>query len=65
MLSHQADIAVFDGIIVEVVVTQWIGFVERTLFKMESVVLDICLHAGLVHEAVVFIRAITGVGNRH
>jgi hypothetical protein len=30
-----------------------IGLVARALFQMEAVVFDVCLHAGLVHEAVV------------
>ena len=36
-----------------------IGFVARPLFEMKSVVLDEGLHAGLVHEAVVFFGAIS------
>ena len=41
-----------------------IRFVSRTLFKVETVVLDVGLHASLVHEAVVLFRAIARVGDR-
>ncbi len=40
-----------------------VGFVARALFDVETVVFDVSLHAGLVHEAVVFFRAIAGVGD--
>ena len=59
VLSHRTDIVVLFGIVVEGVVVEGIGFVARTLFEMEAVVLDICLHSGLVHEAVVFFGSIT------
>ena len=65
MLSHGADVVVFFCVVVEVVVMERIGLVTWTLLYMEAVVLDVGLHAGLVHEAVVFLGAISRVGNRH
>ena len=47
----------------EVVVMERVGFVARALFEVETVVLDISLHSGLVHEAVVLFRTIAGVGD--
>lgn len=47
----------------EVVVVERIGFISRTLFYVETVVFDVSIHAALVHEAVVFFRAIAGVGD--
>ena len=63
VLPHRAYVIVLGGVVVEVVVMEWIRFVARTLFQMEAVVLDVSLHAGLVHEAVVLFRAIAGVGD--
>ena len=63
VLAHRADVIVFISIVMEVVVMEGIGFVARALFDMETVVLDISLHAGIVHEAVVLFRAVAGVGH--
>lgn len=57
-MPHRTDVIIFVGIIMEVVVVERIGVIARTLFEMESVVLDISLHPGLVHEAIVFLRAV-------
>ena len=53
------------GIAVEVVVMERIGLVSGTLFNMEVVVSYVGIHTGLVHKAVVFFRAIAGVGYCH
>ena len=45
----------------EVVVMEGIGLAARTLFKIETVVLDVGLHAGLIHEAVVFFGPVARV----
>ena len=57
-MNTSDDIIIFVGIIMEVVVVERIGFISRTLFEIESVVLDISLHSGLVHEAIVFLRTV-------
>ena len=43
VLSHRADVIVFVGVIVEVVVMERVGFEARTLFNMEAVVLFVGL----------------------
>ena len=58
MLSHRADVIVFNRVVVEVVVEEWVWLVVRALLEMEAVVLDVRFHAGLVHEAIVFLGAI-------
>lgn len=63
VLPHRADVIVLVGVVMEVVVMKRVGFVARALFDVETVVFDVSLHAGLVHEAVVFFRAIAGVGD--
>lgn len=65
MLAHRANVIVLLGVIMETVVVERIGLVAWTLFEVEAVVLDVRLHAGLVHETVVFLRAVTGIGNNH
>ena len=65
MLAHRTDVIVLLGVIMETVVVERIGPVARTLFEMEAVVLDVRLHTGLIHETVVFFRAVTGIGNNH
>ena len=40
-----------------------VGFVAGALFEVETVVFDIGLYAGLVHETVVLFGAISGVGD--
>ena len=63
VLAHRADVIVFISIVMEVVVMERVGFVARALFEVETVVLNVSLHAGIVHEAVVFFRAVAGVGH--
>ena len=58
MLSHRADVIVFNRVVVEIVVVEWVWLIARALLEMETVVLDVCFHAGLVHEAVVLLGAI-------
>lgn len=58
MLSHRADVIVFNRVVVEVVVVEWVWLVARALLEMETVVLDVCFYASLIHEAVVFLEAI-------
>ena len=65
VLAHRADVIVLLGVIMETVVVERIGLVARTLFEVEAVVFDVWLHTGLVHETVVFFRAVTGIGNNH
>lgn len=55
MLTHRADVIVFFGVVVEVVVMKRIGLVSRTLFEVETVLFDVGLHTGLFHEAVVLL----------
>lgn len=64
VLPHRADIIIFFRIIVEAVVMERIGLVSGTLLNMEAVIFDVGLHAGFVHETVVFFRAVSGVCDR-
>ena len=63
MLPHRTYIVVFGGIVVEAVIAKGVRLVARTLFKVEAVVFDVCVHSGLVHKPVVLFRAIAGIGN--
>lgn len=63
VLPHGTDVIVFLLVVIQAVLMERIRCVARTLFQMEAVVLDIGLHAGFLHEAVVLFRAIPRVGN--
>ena len=63
VLAHGTYIIVLGGVVIKIVVMERIGLVARALFEVETVVLDVSLHAGIVHEAVVFFRAVAGIGH--
>ncbi len=64
LLSHGADAEVMLFIVVEVFRLERVRFESRPLFHMEAVVLDVGFHAVSSHEAVIFLRAIAGIGNQ-
>ena len=63
MLAHRADIVIFGGVVMEVVVIERVGLVTRVLLEVEAVVFDVSLHAGFDHKAVVLFGAIAIVGH--
>lgn len=63
VLPHRADVIVFVGVVMEVVVMEQAGVVARALFEVETVVFDVSLHSGFIHEAVVLFGAIARVGD--
>ena len=58
VLPHGTDVIVFILIIVETLLTERVLNIARTLLNVEAVVLDEGFHAVLLHEPVVFFRAI-------
>ena len=63
VLPHRADVVVAFGIVIQGLRAERVGLVALALLDVEPVVFDIGGDAGLLHETVVLLRAVAGIGD--
>ena len=61
MLPHRTNVIILPRIVMETLRMEWIGGITGTLFFMEVVVLDKGFYPIILHEPIIFFRAVTGV----
>ena len=61
MLPHRTNVIILPRVVMETLRVEWIGGITGTLFFMEVVVLDKGFYPVILHEPVIFFRAVTGV----
>ena len=61
LLSHRTNVIILPRIVMETLRMEWIGGITGTLFFMEVVVLDKGFYPIILHEPIIFFRAVTGV----
>ena len=61
VLPHRTNVIILPRIVMETLRMEWIGGITGTLFFMEVVVLDKGFYPIILHEPIIFFRAVTGV----